>query len=124
MQWPDVLNSYLAAYEFRPSRAEPLFRIAKHYREAQQFDLAYDYASAGSAIPYPEDILFIERNVYEYELPLEYGICCYWLGKHEEAIRINDQIIACPNVPPNFLETARKNREYSIEKLAVGDLKI
>src|SRR3989442_670558 len=115
MDWPQVLNSYLTAYEFRPSRAEPLFQIAKHYRQTKQFALGYVYASATMEIPYPQDILYVQRNVYEYELPLEYAICCYWLGKHEEAIRVNDQIIGCPNTPPNFLEAAKRNRQFSID---------
>jgi len=42
------------------------------------------------------------------------------LGKHEEAIRVNDQIIACPNTPPNFVEAAKRNRQFSLDTLAGG----
>ncbi len=118
MAWPQVLNSYLAAYQFRPSRLEPVLYIARYYRETKQYDLGYLFSRLCLETPYPDDILFIERNSYEYELPLEYGICCYWIGKHEEAIRVNDAIIARPNVPANFLETARKNKQHSVEFLS------
>jgi glycosyltransferase involved in cell wall biosynthesis len=118
MAWPLVLNSYLAAYQFRPSRLEPIHCIARFYREFKQYHLGYLFSQLCLETSYPDDLLFIEKNIYEYELPLEYGICCYWLGRHEEAIRINDEIIACPNVPANFLETAAKNRQYSVDFLS------
>lgn len=114
--WPLVLPRYLAAYEFRPTRIEPLFQVAKFYRELEQYHLGYLYARAAMEVSYPEDILFIERSVYEYELPLEYAICCYWIGKHEEAIRVNDRVLAQSDVPESFRETARKNREFSLSK--------
>jgi hypothetical protein len=63
------------------------------------------------------DILFIEKNIYDYELPLEYAISFYWLGKHAEAIRVNEQIIACPTAPETFRESAKRNREYSLAAL-------
>ena len=39
--------------------------------------------------PYPDDFLFIERNIYEHELPAEYALCCSQLGKQEEPMRLN-----------------------------------
>ena len=68
-------------------------------------------------VPYPDDLLFIERNVYEYELPLEYAICCHFLGLHEEANRVNDQILARPGVPRAFRESAERTRRLSLEAL-------
>ena len=47
-------------------------------------------------------------DTYEYELPQEYGICCYRTGRHREAILVNDAIMAWPNIPPHFLETAKR----------------
>lgn len=90
-------------------------------RERQTYQLGYLLARSAMEAPYPDDILFIERSVYEYELPLEYGICCYWTGRQEEAIRVNEAIIATPDVPVNFLETARKNRQFSLEALPAAN---
>ena len=116
--WQLVLNSYLEAYQHRPARLEPLFHIAWFYRENQQYQLGWFFARPVLETPYPDDILFIERTIYEYELPMEYAVCCYWLGKHEEAIRVNDAILACPTAPENVRETARKNRQLSVQALA------
>src|SRR2546425_12536889 len=61
LPWPVVLNSYLTAYQYRPTRIEPIFRIAKYYREQQQYHLGYFFAQSVLEVPYPEDILFVER---------------------------------------------------------------
>ena len=63
--WMLVLDQYLRAYEFRPSRIEPLYHIARFYRENGQPSLARLFAGPGLGAPYPDDLLFIERQVYE-----------------------------------------------------------
>jgi|SRR5579859_5571852 len=86
MAWMLVLSRYLEAYQLRPTRAEPLFRIAKFYRESGQYRLALLFAGAAMHIPVPDDLLFIERSVYESDLPLEYAQCCSHLGLQQEAV--------------------------------------
>jgi glycosyltransferase involved in cell wall biosynthesis len=117
-EWPVVLSSYLEAYESRPWRLEPIVHIARQYRERHQYHSAYVFARIAVEVPYPQDdVLFIEKPVYEYELPTEYAICCYWLGKHEEAIRGNDLILQCPNLPENYRLSAIRNRDLSLQAL-------
>jgi hypothetical protein len=65
VSWLLVLHKYLEAYQFRPSRIEPLHQIAKYYREAGQDRLAGLFAQAGAGAPYPDDLLYIERALYE-----------------------------------------------------------
>jgi tetratricopeptide (TPR) repeat protein len=117
--WETVVASYLTAYEYRPARLEPLLHVARHYRERQQYRLGHQYSRPVVHTPYPAgDLLFVERGVYQYELPLEYGICCYWLGEHQEAIRVNRAILATPGVPAAFVEAARRNLQFSLDALA------
>jgi len=111
--WPLVQNHYLAAYQARPSRLEPLYHLARYYREMNQFHLGFLFARAIVEAPYPEDILFVERDIYEFGLPLEYAICCYWLGEHTEAIRVNEAVIANPRTPPHVKEIAAANKVLS-----------
>lgn len=115
--WETVLGAYLAAHEYRPSRLEPLLHVARHYREERQYALGHLFSRPVVDAPFPRDALFVERGVYEYELPLEYGICCYWTGRHREAVRINDAILALPDVPVPVREAAERNRQFSIDLL-------
>lgn len=117
VEWDGVLPAYLEAYRFRPSRLEPLYHVARHYREAGQYWLGYVFSRQWVEISYPDDLLFIERKIYEYELPTEYAICCFWVGKHEEAIRVNELLLQRPNLPDNYRASAIRNRELSLETL-------
>ncbi|MGH7866768.1 MAG: hypothetical protein ACREP9_03810, partial [Candidatus Dormibacteraceae bacterium] len=67
---------YLRAYESRPSRIEPLLQIAKYYRESGQDHLGRLFARSGMGVEYPnEDLLFIERGIYEGGMEREYELC-------------------------------------------------
>ncbi|MCI0366652.1 MAG: CDC27 family protein [Phycisphaerales bacterium] len=90
MLWPLVLDAYLTAYAFRPTRLEPLYHVAKYYRESGHPELAYLYARTITETPYPDDVLFIERNTYEHLMPLEYERCCAEMGKREDAARVTE----------------------------------
>ena len=110
-----VLDAYLRAYAFRPTRIEPMYHVARFYRENGQYHLGYLFSRAVIDVPYATDILFIEESIYHYELPLEYAICCRQLSKHEEAIQGNDAIIASATAPENVRETARNNRQVCLD---------
>ncbi|TPK81075.1 hypothetical protein FJ936_28610 [Mesorhizobium sp. B2-4-13] len=65
----------LAAFNQRPHRAEPLYDLARHYREKGMNDASVLFCEAGLAIARPEqDILFIEDSVYATGLQEEYSI--------------------------------------------------
>ena len=86
--WALVLDAYLRAYEFRPTRVEPIYQIARFYREHGQYHLGYLFSRAVFDTPYPEDLLFIEKGIYQHDLPLEHALCREHLGKLEGAAGI------------------------------------
>lgn len=71
--WPLVLEAYLEAYQFRPTRVEPLYHLARICRERGQHTLAFLFARQAKDIPYPDDILFVEKPVYERLMPAEWA---------------------------------------------------
>ena len=105
----------LDAYTYGPDRAEPLYRIAVYYREQKGFPLAQLFMERARTIPCPRDSIFVEKAVYDYLIPFEYAVCCYWSGQHAEAIRINNQILATPGVAPDIFHQALLNRRYSMD---------
>ncbi len=54
------------AFKFHPTRSEPLYHLTRVFRERSQHYKAYHYYLKGRHIPYPkDDVLFIEKSVYE-----------------------------------------------------------
>lgn len=55
----------LQAWNDRPSRAEPLYWLARFARERGDHATARLYATAGLGVPYPKDSLFVHKWIYE-----------------------------------------------------------
>ena len=106
--WPLVLSAYLAAYQYRPTRLEPLYQITRFYRENGQYDLACLFGRLSAEAAYPDDILFIERGIYEHGFPLEYALACAGSGRQDEAVGALDRILAAASVPETVKDTARQ----------------
>lgn len=83
-QYDKFIRSALAAYEVRPTRAEPLYDLAKYYRTINQYNIALIYALRGLALTQPiEDVLFVEADVYTCGLKEEISISGYYSSSQE-----------------------------------------
>lgn len=119
-EWPEVLSAYLDAYQYRPTRAEPLYRIAFHYRWARAFDLAHMFLKQAVAIPYPQDdFLFVEERLYRYVIKMALATCCYQLGQYEAGLRYCDELLQDRrSMPQNIYEQILINRHECATKVA------
>ncbi len=77
----------LLAYEFRPCRAEAIYKLAKYFREQSQHYKAYQYILIGKKIPLPSDSLFIESTVYTTLFHYEETVCLYYMKRTREGLR-------------------------------------
>ena len=75
----------LEAWQRRPTRAEPLYELARLYRARGDAALAHLFASRGLEVAYPNDTLFIHRWVYDWGLLLERALAAVELGRVDEA---------------------------------------
>jgi hypothetical protein len=65
--WIEIQEKLLAAYDFRPCRAEPLHIIARYLRMNNRQRSAYMFAKQAASLPYPQqDILFIDTGIYKW----------------------------------------------------------
>lgn len=115
--WQRALPAYLAAYQYRPSRIEPLCELARHYRLADEHAVAYVFASAAINRPAPGDILFLDNSAYDWRALDEFAVSAYWVGKYEESLGANERLLAEGKLPDVHRERIMKNRTFCLEKL-------
>ena len=68
------------AWEYRPSRIEPLHELAWRLRTRNQHRAALAFLRAGIDAPVPPDQLFVHRWIYAWGMLFEYSISGYWAG--------------------------------------------
>lgn len=76
----------LRAHAYRPTRAEPLYKLTRYFRETSQHYKAYQYLLMGQSIPKPGDSLFVESDVYAGLFAYEKTILDYYVGRPTEGL--------------------------------------
>ena len=109
--------AYLQAWEYRPSRAEPLYKLSILCRKLKEYQQAYLFAKQGLEIPISKDLIFVDSACYNYGLLFEKSIAEYWLGKHQESIKDCIIIDSLINIPQDVREQNLKNKQFSEDKL-------
>lgn len=102
-------SSYFKAFLYRPTRAEPIYRLAHYYRTKGNYLLGYRIAAMGLTIPVPDDILFVEHWMYDYGMLLEYSICAYWIEKYYDALAASKKILAIKDLSTPVKECVERN---------------
>ena len=114
-----ALQSYFKAYEYRPTRAESLHRIASIYRSKGNYLLGYLIAKYALTIPYPaNELSCVEYTAYDYGLLVELANCCFMLKKYEEGMQACSQLLAKSNLPAEVKPTIIANYELAKRKVA------
>lgn len=108
---PNFIKACFDAYNYRPTRGEPLKLLAQFFRERGRSESAMLIAEALAKVDYPEtDKLFVERGVYDYGADEEIaisGFYCKSSRRREEAHRACGDLTLHPN--EYVREGARKN---------------
>jgi tetratricopeptide (TPR) repeat protein len=119
----EMQGAYLAAYQFRPQRAEPLYQLARFHRERREFALAYLFARQAAAIPRPADLLFVDDDVYRWRSLDELSVAASWVGALSEGRQVIDRLIAEGNVPAPDLPRVEANLRFYLGSSEQGEPK-
>jgi glycosyltransferase involved in cell wall biosynthesis len=116
--WPEVLVSYLDAYQYLPDRAEPLYQIAMHYQLVRDFHTARLFFMRAIEVPLPApNRLFVWKTMYDYLLEMEFAVCCFYTGHHDEAVLINSRLLERESLPANLREQIIVNKRFSCDAI-------
>jgi glycosyltransferase involved in cell wall biosynthesis len=116
--WAQVEDAYLKAWEYRPTRAEPLHAMAFRYRNDKRYQLGYLFAERAAQIPLPEsDVLFVSADVYQWRALDEQAVCASWMGKNSEAFALFQRILASGYLPEEHRARITGNRDFCARRL-------
>ncbi|WP_424363274.1 glycosyltransferase [Methylocystis parvus] len=108
----------LTAFNQRPTRAEPLYDLARYYRIKGWNDVSAMFAERGLEIPVPaEDVLFVEEWIYCFGLKEEYSIAANYA---RDPARKERGFVACEwlalnrDTPPGPAQLAYSNLQYYV----------
>jgi glycosyltransferase involved in cell wall biosynthesis len=111
--WPQVQDAYLKAWEYRPTRAEPLHAIANWYRTEKRYELGYLFAARAAQIPMPDaDVLFVNADVYRWRALDEQAVCASWTGNNDEALKLFESILTRGDLPDEHRSRITSNRDF------------
>ena len=112
-----VVREHIKAFEMRPTRAEALCNLAAYCREMAKYAEGYIYAKVGVSIPRPDDMLFVQSEVYAWRLLDELSVCAYYLGHYQESYDAAQRALA--QLAADSPERARieTNLGFTLEKL-------
>lgn len=79
----------MKAYDYNKNRAENIYFLTRIFREISQHHKAWHYMKLGMAVKKPNDLLFIEHDVYTHLFAYEKTILDYYIQPHkrDEALR-------------------------------------
>jgi len=115
-----MAREYLAAYNERPWRAEPLWQLAKYYRIKGMNFAALACAEEGMRIPYPKsDQLFVSDYCYSTGCHEEFAICAYYdPPRRGRGASECNKISLMRNTTEGAREQAKRNLFHYLQTLA------
>lgn len=103
----------LRAYAKNPRRAEPLYKLAKYFREKGEQIKAYHYAKLGKSIPMSTESLFVESDVYQNLFDYEITILLYYIGlPKREGLRASMKYLLTNS---NLSDSVYRNMKFYVE---------
>lgn len=109
----EVIDTYLKAWEYRPSRVDALFDLIIYLRDKERYALAWAFVNIGIKVPPTKDSLFVRVDIQQWRMLDEYSILAARTGNKDEAIRSAKALIESPLaaqlIPENERERIAKN---------------
>lgn len=110
----EIVELLLDAYEYRPSRIEPLFQLTKYCEYKKFYHQGYMFGKMAMELPISKDLLFVDQNVYKYALADHYSLCAYYSGHYEESKDILLKLLKSKQYPERFEERYKSNLRYAL----------
>jgi len=120
--WEESKEQFLKAYKIDPLRGEPFKFIIEYYQKMGDWNMAYlfskfSYHTFYKSNPYPKRVLYVDKSLYDWKFAEFYSNSCYYTGRKNEALKINNQIQTSVQngeikLPPKDFSRIQKNGDF------------
>lgn len=117
-RFDEAIDIYMKAHEYRATRAEPLFRIARLYRKQNKILLGYLFSKYALTFPYPTGDACIEYMAWDYEMLVEHANCALLLGKWEEGLKACSELLNNKHVPDDIKPSIISNYNLAMKEMS------
>ena len=108
--WNEIYDMFMRSYEARPTRAEPLYQLARLCRMNDRPKAAYIYARMALEIPRPVmDDLFVEEIPYSWGILDELGAVAHSVGKFHLGMQICHKLLCENKFPEEHRQRIQNN---------------
>jgi len=112
--WFEVQDAYMRAWEFRPTRAEPLYGIARRYTAEKRYGLGYLFAQRAAQLPLPDDMVIHDPAIYAWRAADEQAVCASAIGRHVEAFNLCRRLLSRSDISDDDRNRIALNRDVSV----------
>ena len=113
----EVVAAYELAHTVRPIRAEALYGLARFHRLAERWAEGHETASRIQHIEKPNDLLFVEPEIYSWKIADETALCAFYLQDFTQSLSIYDQLLWNPALPLDERDRILSNKAFSLSYL-------
>jgi len=113
------VSNMITAYTFRPQRIEPLYDLAKYYREKGDNAAALIFAKMGLNKPRPNDLLFVNDFVYDHGMRYEYSVVGYYdEAERDKTFTVMDDLALDKSCPGDIRGSCHSNLFWHLKPLS------
>jgi len=115
---PLVTEAYLRAYDARPSKAEPLVRIARRCLQDGRYDTAADIAWAAVTTPFEDRAYFFEPTAYHGQREILFLRAALELGRCAEVVECAERLSVDRQWAPEIQREFDELRDLALRRQA------
>ncbi|WP_298610380.1 glycosyltransferase family 2 protein [uncultured Thiothrix sp.] len=110
-----IIESYLKAFHYRPSRLEALYEAILLCFEQELYELAYQLSKLAPKVEPTKDILFVIHEIYSWRFLDIVSLCALRSGRRAEARGIIAHLIDSPQTPSAQLARLQSNLKVAVD---------
>ena len=119
----EVLHSYQECCKYDTNRCEHLMPVIRHHQSTRNYPMAYMISKYCldncSKNPFPKSTLFIDNQVYDWQILDLHCVNAYYMGKHGEARSAYNKLRKAINkglVPEAHVKRIKDNEQWYTKK--------